>query len=614
MKKVLGLFILLFWPIFCVAKNDITDSLINSGKKILNSDPHQGIQYLEALLQRNPKIPVSKKGLINAAIGSGYAMMGDYNNAESHMLSASKQLNGHPSQFYALRNLAAVYTLTASYRRADSLFRLLIKNIPEVPAQYGLKASLMCEYSDVFSNQGQNTVAIDLLKRSITYCYKIRDIDSTTIGIIRAKLARIYFSLEKYSLASRELEIAISMTDPSKSLYNYCTTVLGLAHSLLEEQNPVKAAPWIKVGFESCHQLNNTELLGYAMMLYGCYYDLIQAPNQALDRFKAAFSMLREHKSSYLFDCATAYLNFLTRNGHYNQAAQLLKDPVLDSVMSNQIPPHVLKFKLAALPVIERLYSSDHAIRAYNEIIDLQDSVNRIKLSQSLIDSRAEFRMLEQEREKQRLEQQNMLLGQENDIRKGQVLLAIACSIAAFFIIMFLVVRYRNSSIKQKLELEQSRQELLSKDNMLKIEAELRSMREHIIEQQKQELRTSITEIEQLKNEIGQRSDANQQELEDLFARHLTDSRHRINLEQFLQRFNKIYPQFFQNLTQMFPGLSTSDLQFCALLKMNYPIKDISTILNIEQKSTYTKKYRIEEKMKLSDTSSLEQVVFGVPS
>ena len=64
----------------------------------------------------------------------------------------------------------------------------------------------------------------------------------------------------------------------------------------------------------------------------------------------------------------------------------------------------------------------------------------------------------------------------------------------------------------------------------------------------------------------------------------------------------------------MFPGLSTSDLQFCALLKMNYPIKDISTILNIEQKSTYTKKYRIEEKMKLSDTSSLEQVVFGVPS
>ena len=599
-------------PLFCRAALHLPDSLIKAGKKILYNDPREGISYLDSLLRQYPAISDSGKGVLNAHIGAGYAMTGDYDNAETRMIAAIRQLPDCPTRIYVMRNLASLYGAKSLFDKADSIFNALLKSIPDDAGQHNLKASLFSEYSQIFSDRGQNSVAIDLLKRGLAYCYKSPTPDSLTVGIIRAKLAKIYFSLENYAMASLELERAVAMADPDKNLHNYCTATLGFAHSLIEQGDPAKAAPWLKKAQESCRRLDNTELTGYAQMLYGCYYDLTGFPDQALDRFGSAYDLLKENRSAYLVDCATAWIGFLVRNGNYARAGVVISDPVLDSIVSEQIPSQLLKYKLACLPVIERLYPGEKTNRAFREIITLQDTVSRIKLDQSLVDSRAEFRMMEQEREKKRLEQQNTLLHQENKIRNGQILFSITSTLAAFFIIMYLVVRHRNRIMKQTMELDQTREEVMLKENLLKMEAELRSMRERVIEQQKQELRTSVSEIEQLRNEIGKLSDTNQKELEELFSRHLTDARGRISLEQFLQQFNSIFPRFFQNLALAYPGLSSADFQFCAMVRMNFSVKDISSILNIEPKSTYTKKYRIEEKMNLPKGIGLEQAVFAV--
>jgi DNA-binding NarL/FixJ family response regulator len=82
-------------------------------------------------------------------------------------------------------------------------------------------------------------------------------------------------------------------------------------------------------------------------------------------------------------------------------------------------------------------------------------------------------------------------------------------------------------------------------------------------------------------------------------------------LGYMVSQFNALHPNFASELIRKFPGLSTADVQFCTLCRMNLNTKEISTLLNIESRSVYVRKYRIIEKMGLSETEDFEKVLFG---
>ncbi|MFM9051410.1 MAG: helix-turn-helix transcriptional regulator [Bacteroidota bacterium] len=240
------------------------------------------------------------------------------------------------------------------------------------------------------------------------------------------------------------------------------------------------------------------------------------------------------------------------------------------------------------------------------------DSVTQLQLDQSLIDSKAQFQLKEQEREKQTLEQQNQLLAQENQMRNAQFLMVIVALAALVFLILYLVFRYRNKNLLHRQELERSEKEIQLREQRLEWEAKVRSLRDQVIQQQKQDLLKQVDKIDKLKEELTKASDSSHKTLEELLLRQLSDPKNRIGLEQFLHQFNAAFPTYFSNLTNQYPVLSNTDLQFCALLRLGLSIKDISGILAIEPKSTCQKKYRIEEKMGITEKGGLERGLFTV--
>jgi DNA-binding CsgD family transcriptional regulator len=130
-----------------------------------------------------------------------------------------------------------------------------------------------------------------------------------------------------------------------------------------------------------------------------------------------------------------------------------------------------------------------------------------------------------------------------------------------------------------------------SKAELVRIDedaSDLRSKLEQIVTEQHEEKRKEIlTQIEKSKNE-----------------KHSMDS--------LLSQFNAIYPTFASSLVKGYPELTQADVQFCTLYRMNLTTKEISMMLNIETRSVYIKKYRIVEKMGLSETEQFEQVLFGM--
>ena len=331
-----------------------------------------------------------------------------------------------------------------------------------------------------------------------------------------------------------------------------------------------------------------------------------------IDFFEKACSDLKSAKSDYLNDWATDYLTFLSQNMMFDRGAVILSDTLLKALQQRITAIDLLKFKRAALPVILHTASPAAAMQAYREILPLMDSVKELLLDQSLTDSKAEYRIQEQDRKRKALEQQNLVLAQENQIRRGQFLIVIIAIVALLFLVLYLVLRHRNKSLLQQRELERTRQEVTLQEQRLELETQLRNMREKVIQKQKTDLLHQVEEIDKLKSELEKAADSNQKNAEDAFYRQLLENKNKIGLEQFLQQFNSIYPRFFSGLSKAYPLLTTSDLQFCALVRLNLSIKDISNILGIEPKSTYTKKYRIEEKMAIEKSTSLEQVLFAM--
>lgn len=71
------------------------------------------------------------------------------------------------------------------------------------------------------------------------------------------------------------------------------------------------------------------------------------------------------------------------------------------------------------------------------------------------------------------------------------------------------------------------------------------------------------------------------------------------NNEKFYPRFLDLYPDFEHKILQINPKLTNSELEFCALLKLNFSSKEIANYTFISIRTVQNKKYRIRNKLNI---------------
>jgi len=67
----------------------------------------------------------------------------------------------------------------------------------------------------------------------------------------------------------------------------------------------------------------------------------------------------------------------------------------------------------------------------------------------------------------------------------------------------------------------------------------------------------------------------------------------------FFSAFQEIFPDFFKKLSDINPNLVLSEIEFCALLKLNLSTKDIARYRFIEPRTVQNKKYRIRKRLNI---------------
>lgn len=73
----------------------------------------------------------------------------------------------------------------------------------------------------------------------------------------------------------------------------------------------------------------------------------------------------------------------------------------------------------------------------------------------------------------------------------------------------------------------------------------------------------------------------------------------------FQANFDRIHENFFRNLKLQYADLTSGDLRFCALLRLNMPTKEIAKLLNISTRGVDAARYRLRKKFNLLPEESL---------
>ncbi len=232
--------------------------------------------------------------------------------------------------------------------------------------------------------------------------------------------------------------------------------------------------------------------------------------------------------------------------------------------------------------------------KLYSSIMQLQDSlmnVNRLANIQNL-----EF--FYQSKKKELLNKQ---LATE---------LRFARLISAFWLVIFLVVSccfveillYYRKNLKQKYRSLKDLEEWVRvQEKLRQSKSEHAEILEKQIEKKQKELSTLAQQLKLLQDEIiSPKSNAVSRNATSPIDDNTPPNSRKNYWENLTMKFNIIYPGFTDKLMASYPNLNTNDIQFCLLIKLNLPLKDIANILNISQYSLYKRKSRLAEKMKLN--------------
>lgn len=251
-------------------------------------------------------------------------------------------------------------------------------------------------------------------------------------------------------------------------------------------------------------------------------------------------------------------------------------------------------------------YYSEKSRIAYSKSYNI-DSEQRLNLIQTLFDV-------------QRKDNEIQQLENKNRLSRILIFSVFISAILATFLGISLLSRQRlkikNSKIlyeahQQAMELELNNKHL--QQEALRAELELRSkeltsITLHMIKKNEvlDELKTKLTSI------VKDDKRDQRKELKQLVELVNLNSSQDKNWEDFRVVFENVHKDFFEKLLKHSASLTTTDLRFLALLKMNLNSADIATMLAVSQTSLRTTRYRLRKKLQLPEEASLHNFVHNL--
>ncbi|MEQ6169088.1 MULTISPECIES: tetratricopeptide repeat protein [unclassified Ekhidna] len=233
------------------------------------------------------------------------------------------------------------------------------------------------------------------------------------------------------------------------------------------------------------------------------------------------------------------------------------------------------------------------SIDYYDRYIQEKDSILNEQTLNNITRLETELAITEQKRQLEAKEGEIIILEQEAEIQKTRFIILVILVIA-IVIVGILIVRNRQLAAQRKAEKAEKEADRIKHELEFK-NRELVSYTVNFL--QKNQLFEELTE---LITDLKKRSPNDMRK--DLIAMERTVNKHLQvdkDWEDFKLRFENLHTGFFDSLLEHQPSLTGNDLKLCALIKMNFSIKETADMMGISTESVKTARYRLKKKLEL---------------
>ena len=601
---------------FVFGQSSVKD-INNEIKKIetyLFQNPMQGKTDLLMLLEKNPSAQDSTKGFIYLKLATAFGMI---NQLDSGLWAANHSIdfyNHEMGKAYALRMKAILYRIKGEYPLAEAALKKGLSLNDSIWKNKPIKATLLQEYASLNNDQNKFYIATQLYLKALETVdapgYNDPNLMFNRLKI-QVNLAEAYSLSGNHDFAIRLFDEVLPKLDSIKDYDGYIRSGYRLADSYIKTNQCASAEKLANKLLPMTEALKNEELKSYIILILGMSRSHQQKYGEAIPYYRQSFELMKKNQSAFILDCAIPYLSALKNTNGGEEARQMINSQSVQTALASAMKSTLLNFKKVAVNFIWNDMSPNQLQSYYQDILQLSDTVNSESQKQQALDIQAKYQFEEQENNTKLLTKENELLRSSEDYKRKQIYLIIIIASLLIATILLSALRIRQRSRTQALELEAQKKENEIQKQQTEWAVQEKYYRDKILEQQKIVLTQTLADSEELKVKLNQLVE--EQVLErrkEMLEQFEKTKEEKLGLDKLLVQFNNINPSFNSGLLKSYPKLSQSDLQFCNLYRMNISTKDIASLLLIEPRSIYAKKYRIMEKMGLGKEDDFNIIIF----
>lgn len=197
---------------------------------------------------------------------------------------------------------------------------------------------------------------------------------------------------------------------------------------------------------------------------------------------------------------------------------------------------------------------------------------------------------------------------------------AIVIYIALIVAITWFITRRRAAIVLEKrrkeFEVERAKQDLKMMEQQHIIDRQQQQLLEAELSNKGKEIASLALDvfnkdraIESLREIVGKRKSGGkspQAEIDSLMKQiDTTNLQNKEFWDLYQANFDLIHENFFRNLRSRYPQLTSSDLKFCAFLRLNLSTKDIANLTHLTVRGVEAARYRLRRKLALPEGASL---------
>lgn len=586
-----SLLIAVFISFTCLAQQTTLEEKQDEAFQFIFTNKEKAIVVIDSLIDVYKNNTDFKQGKNFSNKGVYYAVQNQLDSAVVYFNKAIV-LTPKAHEFYPklLSNLSIVNKKKGNYREA---LKHLLKGLEVAKTQHNIdgESLIYSELSSVYRSLNEYNLAVEYSLKTLDIIQSQDTVNNYYLFTEKQKLANLYRALDKNAFAIDLYQEILPYFENSIYTDAKISTYINYAAALMNINEFNKAKVFLDKAQNEVLNFENDELFAFYKLIYAKYYIKIDEPDKADKCFRVAlskFTKLRDNYPKTLID----YLKFLNDQDEFQKIIDYTTTARNLDSMQVGFQDLVDYHRILGL-TNERLGYYQKSLYHYKIKIEYADSLNEHN-------NFAIAKNLQAKYQNEILTQRNAILQQKNTIQIRTNLLIIIGSILLIIIFFVLLIRY-NYRIEVAKKLQHLSNEKIS------AEEELNEFKDNLLKEQKKELLSRSFEINKLNKDLqfirkSINSDNNS------LAQRLNDVDHFISPKHEIQKlqyeFDRVYPNFYQNLKSKYPKLNKNDSQFLCLVKMKFSYKEIADIINITHKSVITKKYRIAKKMAISNNDN----------